>query len=92
MKSLVFGSNIGYGDISFVLGGGITKYNSLGNINTIDFGFIFRYWLNPHWSLKFDFRNYFFMNADLKNNLSIGVGLSYNFGSPQEMTPQEAEE
>jgi len=89
-KNLVFGSNIGYGDMSFVLGGGLSKYTRLNNINTIDTGIILRYALSEVTSLRFDFRYYFYLGGDLKSNLGITIGWSYNFGTGSGSTVGDA--
>ncbi len=84
MKNLLFSNGIGYGDISFVGGGGLTKFNAAGNVPTADLGIIIRYFVGTQTSLKFDFRNFFYTSTDLKYNIGITVGLSYNFGTNED--------
>lgn len=81
MKNLLFNTSIVYGEISFVAGLGLTKFNINNYVNTVDFGAIFRYYLTRKTSLKFDFREYLYLAGDSKDNLALTGGVAYNFGS-----------
>jgi len=73
------------GETSFVIGGGISRFDA-GNINTIDFGIIFRYVLGNFTSLKFDFRNYIFCQVIPKITSPSWQVLHITLGMPP--TPQ----
>ena len=85
-KNLLFNKSIISGETSFVLGGGISKFDS-GNINTIDFGIIFRFVMGKSSGIKVDFRNYIYLSGDTKNNLAINLGYAYTFGSIEKTGP-----
>lgn len=89
MKSIYSGQSIVWGDISFVLGGGIANFESNKNISTIDFGIIFRFLLGSKLSAKIDLRGYQFGKEELKPNMILGLGLAYNFGGGPDLSSEE---
>ncbi|MBK9294038.1 MAG: outer membrane beta-barrel domain-containing protein [Oligoflexia bacterium] len=91
-KNLVFGDKINYGDMSFVLGGGISKYTRLNNVNTIDTGILLRYAFNKYFSTRLDIRYFIYLNGDLKSNLAIALGLAYNFGTDSDSVAENVDE
>lgn len=92
MKNLLFNSGIVYGEISFVGGLGITKFNTSGNVSTVDFGMIMRYFLSKSTSLKFDFREYVYLSGTSKSNLALTGGFAYDFGWSDNKAPMPDED
>ena len=81
MKHLYQNSEIKFGDISFVLGTGLARFETAGNSNMIEAGIITRFVGGDGFNFKFDARYKVFTKADLRPNLSLGLVLTYNFGS-----------
>lgn len=90
-KNLFLNSNIFYGEVSFVGGGGIAKFDS-GFVNNIDLGLMLRFFLNQTSSLKFDFRNYLYFSGGLKTNLALTIGYCYDFGTTPKVEPKDDED
>lgn len=89
MKSIFAGSSVVWGDLSFVAGYGISQFDSMKNVRTVDLGAIMRFMMGSKWSTKVDLRSYNFLEGDLKPNLQIEIGLAYSFGGgPAEDAPK----
>jgi outer membrane beta-barrel protein len=91
MKHLFRDQRILWGDLSFIAGGGITRLQTNGNANTINIGFMMRFFNGPNWISKLDLRQLIFLSSAVKPNLQIGFSLGYNFGGnePQQSAPLE---
>lgn len=89
MKSVYSGNSIVWGDISFVLGGGMAQFVRNQSLGTIDYGIIFRFLLSPRWSAKIDLRGYHFAKEEIKPNLILGLNLAFNFGGAPEVLSEE---
>lgn len=79
MKHLYNNKEIRFGDISFVAGGGIARFEKTGNSNMIEAGVVTRFIGQQGFNLKLDVRYKYFTNSDLRPNLSMGLALTYNF-------------
>lgn len=80
MKHFSRGKNIVWGDLSLVGGAGLAKLERNGNINTFDFGGMVRFFGSGNWIYRLDVRQYLFSTSEVKPNMAISFGLSYNFG------------
>jgi outer membrane beta-barrel protein len=92
-KSLFMNSSIIRGETALVVGTGIAKFDG-GFSNEADMGAIFRFFMGPSLSLKFDIRYHFYFAANTQNNMNLSAGLSYSFGSDSAapVKPVEKEE
>lgn len=79
MKHLYQNDKIRFGDISFVAGAGLARFDRNGNSNMIEAGIISRFVGGPGFNFKFDVRYKIFTAGDLRPNLSLGLVFSYNF-------------
>ena len=79
MKHLYRDSQIRFGDISFVAGAGIARFEKALNSNMIDIGIVSRFIGGPGVNFKFDVRYDIFTKSNLRPNLSIGFVFTYNF-------------
>lgn len=79
MKHLYKNKEIRFGDISFVAGAGVSRWERNLNANMIDVGFITRFIGQEGFNFKFDVRYKTFLSGDLRPNLSLGLVLTYNF-------------
>ena len=89
-KNLFFNSSLVYSQVSFVAGGGIAGFTDAMK-SCIDLGVVLRYFLSPSSSLKFDFRDYVFLNQDQKNNLTITAAYTFNLGKTENQKNVEFE-
>ncbi len=91
-KNLFLNSNVFYGDVSFIAGLGIAKFDS-GFINSTDLGLMLRFFLGPASSIRFDIRNYLYFSQGVKTNIAMTIGYSYNFGEKAKVeTKNETDE
>lgn len=79
MKHLYKNKEIRFGDISFVAGAGVARFEKALNANMIEAGFITRFIGQEGLNFKFDVRYKMFLNGNLRPNLSLGLVLTYNF-------------
>ena len=79
MKHLYKEKDIRFGDISFVAGAGVSRWERALNANMIEFGFITRFIRQEGLNFKFDVRYKTFLGGDLRPNMSLGLVLTYNF-------------
>jgi hypothetical protein len=92
MKHLYQNEEIKFGDISFVGGAGVARFEAAGNVNMIEAGIISRFVGGPGFNFKFDVRYKMFTKAELRPNLSIGLVLNYNFSDDQPKRASSDEE
>jgi outer membrane beta-barrel protein len=83
-KSLLFDDAIVLGEMSFLFGGGVVRFEKTGIKPLIDTGLYLRYFLGQSSSLKFDFRVNFYHDQErgLGNFLSFIIGYSMQLGDP----------
>ena len=81
MKHLYQNTSIKFGDISFVAGAGLARFERNGNSNMFEAGIISRFVGGPGFNFKFDVRYKVFTKSDLRPNLSLGLVLTYNFSN-----------
>lgn len=79
MKHLYNSKEIRFGDISFVLGAGVARFEKALNVNMIETGFITRFIGSKGLNFKFDVRYKTFLKGDLRPNISLGLVWTYNF-------------
>ncbi|MCC2678280.1 MAG: hypothetical protein K0R29_856 [Pseudobdellovibrio sp.] len=79
MKHLYQNESIRFGDISFVAGAGLARFDRNGNSNMIEGGIISRFVGGPGFNFKLDVRYKVFTKSDLRPNLAIGLVFTYNF-------------
>lgn len=79
MKHLYQNESIRFGDISFVVGAGLARFDRNGNSNMIEGGVISRFVGGPGFNFKLDVRYKVFTKSDLRPNLSIGLVFTYDF-------------
>ena len=79
MKHLYKNTEIRFGDMSFVLGAGVARFERALNSNVIEAGVISRFLGGEGLNFKFDVRYKQFLNSGLRPNLSIGLVFTYNF-------------
>lgn len=92
MKHLFKTKEIMWGDLSLVGGAGLAKLETLGNINTFDFGGMVRFFSGSNWVSKLDIRQYLFSSAAVKPNMAITFSISYNFGKTEEKVQVQEDE
>lgn len=79
MKHLYNNKEIRFGDISFVIGAGVARFEKALNANMVEAGFITRFIEHEGLNFKFDVRYKTFLAGDLRPNISLGLVLTYNF-------------
>lgn len=79
MKHLYKNRDIRFGDISFVVGAGMARFERALNSNMVEAGFITRFIGQEGFNFKFDVRYKTFLGGDLRPNISLGLVLTYNF-------------
>jgi outer membrane beta-barrel protein len=92
MKNLFMKDHIVWGDVSFVGGYGQSHFKVAGNVGTVDFGVLLRFFSGAKFATKFDLRQYTYLAGGLKPNLAVTLGFSYNFGSDATLANATAEE
>ncbi len=79
MKHLYNNKEIRFGDISFVVGVGVARFEKALNSNMIEAGIITRFIGQEGLNFKFDVRYKAFLKGDLRPNVSLGLVFTYNF-------------
>lgn len=79
MKHLYNNKDIRFGDISFVAGAGVARFERALNANMVEAGFITRFLGSEGVNFKFDVRYKAFLSGDLRPNISLGLVFTYNF-------------
>ncbi len=79
MKHLYKNKEIRFGDISFVAGAGVSRWERALNANMFEVGFITRFIGQEGFNFKLDVRHKTFLGGELRPNLSLGLVLTYNF-------------
>lgn len=79
MKHLYHDKDIRFGDMSFVFGAGMARFETALNSNMIEAGVISRFIGGEGMNFKFDVRYKMFLKSDLRPNLSLGLVFTYNF-------------
>ena len=79
MKHLYKDKDIKFGDMSFVLGTGVARFERALNSNMIEAGVISCFIGGEGINFKFDVRYKVFLGGDLRPNLSLGLVFTYNF-------------
>ena len=79
MKHLYKNKDIKFGDMSFVLGAGVARFEKALNSNMVEAGVISRFIGGEGLNFKFDVRYKMFLGGDLRPNLSLGLVFTYNF-------------
>lgn len=79
MKHLYNNKDIRFGDISFVAGAGVARFEKALNANMVEAGFITRFIGSEGLNFKFDVRYKAFLSGDLRPNISLGLVFTYNF-------------
>ncbi|MEQ1721919.1 MAG: hypothetical protein ABL930_02005 [Pseudobdellovibrio sp.] len=79
MKHLYKNKEIRFGDISFVAGAGVARFEKALNANMVEAGFITRFIGQEGLNFKFDVRYKTFLSGNLRPNISIGLVFTYNF-------------
>ncbi len=79
MKHLYRNKEIRFGDISFVAGVGMARFEKALNANMIEAGFITRFIGHEGLNFKFDVRYKAFLKEGLRPNVSLGLVMTYNF-------------
>lgn len=79
MKHLLNNKDIRFGDISFIAGAGVARFETAANTNMIEAGMITRFLGQDGFNLKLDVRYKYFINPGTRPNLNIGFALTYNF-------------
>lgn len=79
MKHLYKNKEIRFGDISFVAGAGVSRWERALNANMFEVGFITRFIGQEGFNFKFDVRYKTFLGGELRPNMSLGLVLTYNF-------------
>ena len=79
MKHLYNNTDIRFGDMSFVLGAGVARFERALNSNMVEVGVISRFLGGEGFNFKFDVRYKQFLKGGLRPNLSIGLVFTYNF-------------
>lgn len=82
-KNLLFNSSIVYSQFCFAMGAGIANFN-IGTVPVIDAGLIFRFFLSPKNSFKFDIRYNKFLSTSsaITDNYTVILGYSFNLNPP----------
>lgn len=83
-KSLLFNDKVVHGNTSIVLGGGVAGFNETGSRPMVSAGLVLKFYTENNRAWKFDFRNNIYFEETLGPiyALSIGVGYSFELGSP----------
>ncbi len=92
MKHVYRRTQIKYGDLSFILGGGQGHFKKNSQVNFFQFGFSSRFIGQEGFNLKLDTRYMVFLQSSIQPNLSVGLVLSYNFIKKSETELQFKEE
>ncbi len=79
MKHLYHNKDIRFGDMSFVLGAGLARFERALNSNMIEAGVISRFIGGEGLNFKFDVRYKYFLGSGVRPNLSLGLVFTYNF-------------
>lgn len=79
MKHLYNNKDIRFGDLSFVLGGGQSRFDVAGNTGLIQLGFIARFIGQEGLNFKLDVRYLTFLKDNVRPNMTIGFVMTYNF-------------
>ena len=79
MKHVYRRTQIKYGDLSFILGGGQGHFKKNSQVNFFQIGFSSRFIGQEGFNLKLDTRYMVFLQSSIQPNLSVGLVLSYNF-------------
>lgn len=85
-KSLFRASEVVWGDLSFVAGGGISKFEKAGSIGTFDFGGAIRFFLAKRSALKIELRAFIYGDAAIKPNAALTLAYAFNFDGEPLMT------
>ena len=83
-KSLFRASEVVWGDLSFLAGGGISKFERAGSVGTFDFGSAIRFFVSQNSALKLDVRAFIYSDATIKPNVALTVAYSFHFDSTPE--------
>ena len=83
-KSLLFNDKVVHGNTSIVVGAGVAGFNETGSRLMVSAGLVLKFFTKDNRAWKFDFRNnvYFEETLGPVYAMSIGVGYSFELGSP----------
>lgn len=78
-KSILFNAKLVQSQLDFVGGGGLASFSTLPFVPTVNAGVIQRFFINEKWSVKFDFRYYYFITQGERNNhnFTLITGFAY---------------
>lgn len=87
-KSLLFDEKIVYGEVAFVAGPSLSKFDKAGFVGGVNVGAFLRFMLGTQTSLKIDVREHVYFSGRTKQNLMLVLGLAYNFGGDSDEVRQ----
>lgn len=91
-KNLFFNSDVVWGDLSFVGGGGVASYQRDGVKPLVDIGLMLRFFYSEKSSIKLDIReNLPFLSSGVEPFLTINIAYSYQIGGNKNGKKNELE-